>query len=63
VVVFLAYLNGYQSHFRMIAGAESARSIPHLARILELADAAGLIVDQERAAERMARVLAVAGIG
>jgi len=24
----------------MIAGAESARSIPHLARILELADAA-----------------------
>ncbi len=62
-VVFLAYLNGYQSHFHMIAGAESARSIPHLARILELADAAGLIVDQERAAERMARVLAVAGIG
>jgi hypothetical protein len=61
-VVFLAYLNGYQNHFHMIAGAESARSIPHLARILELADAAGLIVDQERAAERMARVLALAGI-
>jgi len=61
-VVFLAYLNGYQRHFRMIAGAESARSIVHLARILELADAAGLIVDQERAAERMALVLAVAGI-
>ena len=61
-VVFLAYLNGYQNHFHMIAGAESARSVPHLARILELADAAGLIVDQERAAERMARVLALAGI-
>ncbi len=61
-VVFLAYLNGYQNHFHMIAGAESARSVPHLARILELADAAGLILDQERAAERMARVLALAGI-
>lgn len=61
-VVFLAYLNGYQNHFHMIAGAESARSIPHLARILELADAAGLILDQERAAERMGRVLALAGI-
>jgi hypothetical protein len=61
-VVFLAYLNGYQNHFHMIAGAESARSIPHLVRILELADAAGLIVDQERAVERMGRVLALAGI-
>ena len=25
-VVFLAYLNGFQSHFRMVAGCESARS-------------------------------------
>jgi hypothetical protein len=61
-IVFLAYLNGFQDHFRMIGGAESARSIVHLARVLELADAAGLIVDQERAAERAARVFATAGI-
>ena len=61
-IVFLAYLNGYQDHFRMLGGAESARSIVHLARVLELADAAGLIVDQERAAERAARVFATAGI-
>ena len=61
-VVFLAYLNGFQNHFRMLGGAESARSIVHLARALELADAAGLIVDQERAAERAARVFATAGI-
>ena len=46
----------------MLGGAESARSIVHLARVLELADAAGLIVDQERAAERAARVFATAGI-
>jgi hypothetical protein len=62
-IVFLAYLNGFQSHFRMLGGAESARSVVHLARALELADAAGLIVDQERAAERAARVFATAGIG
>jgi Protein of unknown function (DUF993) len=61
-IVFLAYLNGYQSHFRMIGGAESARSVVHLATAFELADAAGLILDQERAAERAARVFATAGI-
>jgi len=61
-IVFLAYLNGFQNHFRMLGGAESARSIVHLARAFELADAAGLIVDQERAAERAARVFATAGI-
>ncbi len=61
-IVFLAYLNGAQSHFRMIGGAEGARSVVHLARLLELADDAGLIVDQERAAERAARVFATAGI-
>jgi hypothetical protein len=62
-IVFLAYLNGHQSHFRMLGGAESARSAVHLADVFELADAAGLIVDQERAAERAALVFATAGIG
>jgi hypothetical protein len=61
-IVFLAYLNGFQSHFRMLGGAEGFRSILHLSRALELADAAGLIVDPDRAAERMARILAVAGL-
>jgi hypothetical protein len=61
-IVFLAYLNEHQKHFRMIGGAESARSIVHLATLFELADAAGLIVDQERAAERAARVFATAGV-
>jgi hypothetical protein len=61
-IVFLAYLNGHQKHFRMVGGAESARSVVHLATLFELADAAGLIVDQEQAAERAARVFATAGI-
>src|SRR6266705_5763363 len=61
-IVFLAYLNGHQPHFRMIGGAESWRSIPHLAELFRLADAAGLLVDQDRAIERMRRVLALAGV-
>lgn len=61
-VVFLAYLNGQQSHFRMIAGFESARSIVHLAELFVLADQAQLLLDPELAVERMRLVLAVAGI-
>jgi hypothetical protein len=61
-IVFLAYLNGHQRHFRMVGGKESARSVLHLAELYRLADAAGLIVDADLAAERMRRVLAVAGV-
>src|SRR5688572_11081690 len=61
-VVFAAYLNGHQAHFRMVGGLESARSIVHLSEQLVLMDRAGLLRDPELAAERMRRVLAVAGI-
>jgi hypothetical protein len=61
-VVFLAYLNGHQQHFRMVGGLESARSPAHLAETFVLADRAGLLDDPELATERMRRVLAVAGI-
>jgi hypothetical protein len=61
-VVFLAYLNGHQSHFRMVGGLESARSVIHLSELLVLADAAGLLRDPELAVARMRPVLALAGI-
>lgn len=61
-VVFMAYLNGHQSHFRMVGGLESARSLIHLAELFVLADQAGLLVDPALAVERMRRVLAVAGM-
>jgi hypothetical protein len=61
-IVFLAYLNGHQSHFRMLGGAESARTAVHLGELIRLADAAGLLVDPELAASRARGVLAVAGI-
>jgi len=61
-IVFLAYLNGHQRHFRMIGAAETARSVLHLAELFRLADCAGLLLDPERAAERMRPVLAMAGV-
>lgn len=61
-IVFLAYLNGHQTHFRMIGGAESWRSILHLAELFRLADCAGLLANPELASERISRVLALAGV-
>ncbi|HSK06534.1 MAG TPA: dihydrodipicolinate synthase family protein [Acidimicrobiia bacterium] len=61
-VVFLAYLTGHQSHFRMIGGQEGARSIVHLSRLLKLADRAGIIPDPELAAVRMRPLLSVSGV-
>ncbi|MDQ6634658.1 MAG: dihydrodipicolinate synthase family protein [Gemmatimonadota bacterium] len=61
-VVFLAYLNGHQSHFRMLGGAESARTVVHLAELMRLADAAGLLTDPDLAVARMRPVLALAGV-
>lgn len=61
-IVFMAYLNGHQSHFRMIGGAEGSRSVIHLSELFKLADKAGLLLDPELAARRMRHVLSVAGI-
>lgn len=61
-IVFLAYLNGHQNHFRMIGGAEGARSIVHLADLFRLADQARLLRNPEQALQRMSKVLSVAGI-
>lgn len=61
-IVFMAYLNGHQSHFRMLGGQEGARSLTHLCELFVLADRAGLLVDPELASERMKLVLALNGI-
>ena len=61
-VVFMAYLNGHQDHFRMVAGLESGRSAVHLASIFVLADRAGLLRDPELAVSRMRLVMAVASV-
>ena len=61
-VVFLAYLNGHQDHFRMVGGLESGRSAVHLARLFVLADQAGLLRDAELAVDRIRPVMALAGV-
>jgi hypothetical protein len=61
-IVFLAYLNGHQNHFRMVGGLESGRSAAHLASLFVLADKAGLLRDPELAVKRIRLVMAVAGI-
>ncbi|KQV21757.1 hypothetical protein ASE03_15870 [Kitasatospora sp. Root187] len=58
-IVFLAWLAGHQEHFTMVAGAQSARSVPHLVELFQLADAAGVLPDPELAARRMREYLAV----
>jgi hypothetical protein len=61
-VVFMAWLNGHQSHFTMVGGQQSARSIVHLAQAFRLADAAGLLRDPDQAAARMRALLAMNGV-
>ena len=61
-VVFMAYLNGHQDHFRMVGGLESGRSAVHLANIFVLADKAGLLRDAELAVDRIRPVMALAGV-
>lgn len=61
-VVFMAWLNGYQSHFTMVGGQHSARSIVHLAELFRLADAADLLQSPDLAARRMQTLLALHGI-
>jgi Protein of unknown function (DUF993) len=61
-LVFMAYLNGHQRHFTMVGGQESARSLLHLAQLFQLADGAGLLIDPDLAASRMATVLRLHGV-
>ncbi|MEV5436061.1 dihydrodipicolinate synthase family protein [Streptomyces sp. NPDC052682] len=61
-VVFLAWLAGHQSHFTMVGGLQSARSLPHFARAYELADGLGLFPDPKLAEERMKTLLSLYGV-
>jgi hypothetical protein len=61
-VVFLAYLNGHQSHFVMVGGQQSARSLLHLIEAFRLADTAGLIRDPDLAVARLTDVMRTHGL-
>jgi hypothetical protein len=61
-VVFMAWINGHQSHFTMVGGQQSTRSLLHFAELFRLADAAGLIEQPELAVRRMNTLLALHGV-
>lgn len=58
-VVFLAWLNGHQDHFSMVAGLQSARSALHYAEVFRLADESGVLIQPELALTRMQDFLRV----
>jgi hypothetical protein len=61
-VAFLAWLNGHQRGFQMVGGLHSARSLPHLSRIVELANGSGALEQPELALERWHALLRIGGV-
>lgn len=61
-VVFMAWLNGHQSHFTMLGGQQSTRSLQHFAELFRLADAANLLEKPDLATQRMKTLMALHGI-
>jgi hypothetical protein len=61
-IVFLAWLNGQQKHFHMLGAQQSGRSISHLAKLLVMAEEAGVLLDPDLACHRMKLLLDLAGI-
>ncbi len=61
-VAFLSWLNGHQPAFQMVGGLHSARSLPHLSRIVELANASLALERPELAAIRWHGMLRHNGI-
>lgn len=60
-VVFLAWLNGFQSHFVMLNGHQALRPLPYFTEIFCRADQIGLFQDPELAVYRMRKLLEIYG--
>lgn len=61
-IAFLSWLNGHQGAFSMVGGLHSARSLPHLSRVVSLANAAGALEDPGLAAQRWSDYLRLNGV-
>lgn len=61
-VAFMAWLNGHQPAFQMVGGLHSARNLPHLSRIVELANSARALEQPELAASRWNSMLRLNGV-
>jgi hypothetical protein len=62
-IVFMAWLNGHQSHFVMVGGQQAARNLLHLVELFRLSDAANLLEQPELAIRRMRLLLGQHGVG
>jgi hypothetical protein len=60
-LAFLSWLNGQQSHFRMVGDYQTARDGTHLAELFVLADRAGVLADPDLAAHRLETYLGNGG--
>ncbi|MFK0403368.1 dihydrodipicolinate synthase family protein [Microbacterium sp. NPDC090225] len=61
-VAFMSWLNGHQPAFQMVGGLHSARSLPHLSRIVELANEARALENPDLAAGRWHALLKLNGV-
>ena len=61
-VAFLSWLNGHQPAFQMVGGLHGTRSLPHLSRIVELANECQALEQPELAAQRWGQMLEVNGV-
>lgn len=61
-VAFLSWLNGHQPAFQMVGGLHSARSLPHLSRIVELANSSLALEQPDLARERWHGMLRLNGV-
>lgn len=61
-VAFMSWLNGHQPAFQMVGGLHSARSLPHLSRIVELANDAQALENPDLAAGRWHALLTLNGV-
>lgn len=61
-IAFLAWLNGHQPAFQMVGGLHAARSLPHLARLVELANACQALEEPDLARARWHDLLRLSGV-
>jgi hypothetical protein len=61
-VAWISYLSGFQSHFRMLGGLESGRSLSHLAQVLRVAGEIGLFPDPDFTRQRARAYFAAQGV-
>ncbi|MGF3054935.1 DUF993 family protein [Microbacterium sp. YY-01] len=61
-VAFMSWLNGHQDAFQMVGGQHASRSLPHLSRIIELANEARVLERPDLAAQRWHAMLRINGL-